>query len=160
MSSEFAYVWVGAIKKETTTLKILLILVKYPLLKSLPPLETRRASPTIPGSGAESLDKQQMAEVRYEFIPGVSQPSFLQIQCAAPELLATPGHHQRCREMLQEDRVYVYEDGLRAIVGQGIKDPREVKYERKVTDSQFNDQFICAKKEEMVHGIHEGCVSM
>ncbi len=79
-----------------------------------------------------------MDEVRYEFIPGVSQPSFLQSQRAAPEFLATPGYHQRCREILHEDRVYVYENGLRAIVGQAIKDPREVKYERKVIGSQVN----------------------
>ncbi len=130
--------WGGGNKENDYDPKILLILFKHPLLKSLPPLYIRRANPTIPGSGAESLDKQQMDEVRYEFIPGVSQPSFLQIQRAAPELLATPGHHQRCREMFHEDRVYVYENGLRAFVGQGIKDPREVKYERKVIGSQVN----------------------
>ncbi len=73
-----------------------------------------------------------MDEVRCEFIPGVSQPTFLQIQRAVPELLAIPGHHHRCRETVNEDRVYVYDNGLRAIVGQGVKDPGGVKYERKV----------------------------
>ncbi len=76
-----------------------------------------------------------MEEVRYEFIPGVSQPTFLQIQRAVPELLATPGQHQHCKEVVIEDRVYVYENGLRAIVGQGIKDHGGVRYERKVIGS-------------------------
>ncbi len=126
-----------AIKKTTTALKYFQYYLSTRFSNTSPPY-LHRANPTIPGSGAESLDKQQMEEVRYEFIPGVSQPTFLQIQRAAPELLATPGHHHHCKEIVIEDRVYVYENGLRAIVGQGVKDHGGVKYERKVVGSQSN----------------------
>jgi mRNA capping enzyme, catalytic domain len=82
-----------------------------------------RAMPTIPGSGAISLDQQEMKGMDLEFVGGVSGPAFTAIRAGVPALFspaaapadaATPT--AKVPEKHTADTVYTYEEGLRLVV--------------------------------------------
>jgi mRNA capping enzyme, catalytic domain len=79
--------------------------------------------PTIPGSGAISLDQQEMKGMDLEFVGGVSGPAFTAIRAGVPALFspaaavpdaASPS--TKVPEKHTADTVYTYEEGLRLVV--------------------------------------------
>jgi hypothetical protein len=99
-----------------------------------------RAMPTLPGSGAVSLDRQEMEMCDFEFISGVSPPAFAAVKAAAPDLYPPLGKI-RCPEEHTHEHVFTYAEGRRAVM---TAEGSSMRWEKKLTKMDLTLQLPAA----------------
>ena len=105
--------------------------------------------PLIPGSGATSYDTQEMHGAKYEFVGGVSMPSFVAIKSGISALLTPLGAAPtaaapKIPEQQTHDTVYTYDDGERRVITELPNGSKTVRRELKEAKMTMNFELPAA----------------